>query len=125
MKNRVRFGWRALAFAAAFGWAAAAQAQYYGAIAYGPGNGAWGTSYDFSSRWEAERVAMSNCAANGYDCRILVWFENACGALAINGAGAYGSGWGTNRGIAEGHALNVCSRNGGGCYVSRWVCTTR
>ena len=53
-----------------------------------------------------------------------VWFRNACGALAI-GFDGYGSGWGTSRKLAESYALQSCQRYSGGCWVVRWVCTSK
>ena len=98
-----------------------ARADYYGAIAYSTGNGAVGYSYDYGSRYAAEARALNEC---GGGCFIATWFRNACGALAV-GQNGWGADWGNSRAEAESKALNACYRYTGGCYVKRWVCTTR
>jgi len=103
---------------------AALAQDYYGAIAYSPRTGAHGWSYDHRSRSDAENRALSECRKHADDCRSLVWFKNACGALAT-GPDGYGSGWGTSRSLAEAEAVKVCGRHSSGCSVRRWACTTR
>ncbi len=99
-------------------------ANRFGAIAYSPSTGAHGWSYDYPSREEAERVAVANCAQHARDCNVPIWFQNACGALAVGPAG-YGSGWAINQSLAESYALGVCGQYSANCSVRRWVCTTR
>ncbi len=111
-----------------FGTGGKAIAQnYFGAIAYSAATGSHGYSFDYGSKEAAERAAVNACeqfAASG-DCAPLVWFKNACGALAVANNGAAGSGWGSDRTLAERYALESCSDVGGGCRIVRWVCTTR
>lgn len=99
--------------------------NYYGAIAYSEQTGSHGYSYDYSSQRGAESSAVGECErySKSGDCQVLIWFRNACGALATASNGAYGSGWGVNRGVAEQYALQSCGSSG--CRVIRWVCTTR
>ncbi|KST61880.1 hypothetical protein BC008_07350 [Mastigocoleus testarum BC008] len=107
---------------------APAQAQnYYGAIAYSEASGSHGFSYDYSNRSAAGVRAMRECEnGSGYgDCKVLIWFRNACGALAKAPSGAYGSGWGADRSTAERYAIETCNQHGQKCRVVRWVCTTR
>ncbi len=99
-------------------------ANRFGAIAYSPSTGSHGWSYDYASREEAERVALANCAQHARDCNVPIWFQNACGALAVGPSG-YGSGWAINQGLAEAYALGVCGQHSASCSVRRWVCTTR
>jgi hypothetical protein len=99
-------------------------AQNYGAIAYSPSTKAYGWSYDYPSRGEAESMAMSNCRKHANDCIVPLWFRNACGALAI-GSNGYGTAWASQRGGAENQALVVCRRYSMDCAVKQWVCTTR
>lgn len=101
--------------------------DYYGAIAYSEATGSHGYSYDYTSQPAAENRAVQECEAyaRSGDCQVLLWFRNACGALATAPNGAYGTGWGINRSIAEGYAVETCSAYGQGCVPIRWVCTSR
>ena len=101
-----------------------AAAESYGAIAYSPSTKVYGWSYDFPSRRAAENEALARCRRQANDCTVPLWFRDACGALAI-GSDGYGTGWGTDRGIAERYAISVCQKHTRGCAVVRWVCTTR
>ncbi len=49
-------------------------AAYYGAIAINKQTGATGYSYDYRSRYDAERVALNYCNGN---CHIAVYFWNS------------------------------------------------
>jgi serine/threonine-protein kinase len=105
-----------------------AQAQnFFGTITYSEATGNYGYSYDYASRSVAEAEALQECESlSGFgDCRVLVSFRNACGALATNPEGAYGSGWGADRSTAERYAIESCNQYGRNCRVIRWVCTTR
>ena len=96
-------------------------AEEWGSIAYSPKTGAVGFSHNYDSRGLAGDWAMSYCDAN--DCRIVVNFYNACGALAVGSRGGWGAAWGTTRSRAETNALNSCQKYDGGCRVKRWVCS--
>ncbi|MGF1496465.1 MAG: DUF4189 domain-containing protein [Elainellaceae cyanobacterium] len=102
--------------------------EYFGAIARSRSTQAHGFSYDYANRQAAENRALRECesqSGNG-DCEVMVWFRNGCGALAEAANGAAGSGWGANRSLAEGYAMESCYGVGdGSCRVTRWVCTTR
>ena len=105
--------------------AAFAQLQeYYGAIAYSPRTGAHGWANDHPSRPNAEKAALAHCRKFAKDCRALVSFKNACGALAV---GSKGYGWasGDKEGSAGIEAMKNCSKHSLGCAVHRLVCTTR
>jgi hypothetical protein len=96
----------------------------FGAIAYSPSTRAHGWAFDYGSREHAEARAMARCSRHARDCFVPVWFRDACGALAI-GLDGYGSGWGSNRKLAETYALQSCRRYSGGCAVVRWICTSK
>ncbi len=96
----------------------------FGAIALSPGSGAYGFSYDYGSRGEAEGRAMGHCraAAKGRkDCKVGVWFTNACGALARRSDGGWGADWGNSRQEAARKALRNC---GAGCKLEETVCNS-
>lgn len=101
------------------------QAQdFFGAIAYSPLTGADGWAKDHPSRRAAERAALEGCREHAKDCRPIVWFKNACGALAISDK-AYGWGWGTTQDLADAEAIKACGKHAKGCKVKRQVCTAR
>jgi len=102
----------------------AAQAQNFGAIAYSPSSGANGYSYDYGSRGGAQNRAMSECRKRARDCRIAIWFKNACGAVAT-GRNGWGSGWGNDRNRAELEAIKSCNQHSGGCRIKVYACTSR
>ncbi|MBD2464521.1 DUF4189 domain-containing protein [Oscillatoria sp. FACHB-1407] len=102
-------------------------ADKFGAIAYSEATGGYGYSRDYPTQGDAEIRALNECEAHSgsSDCQVLLWFRNACGALATASNGAYGSGWGINRSIAEGYAVETCSAYGADCAPIMWVCTSR
>ena len=102
-----------------------ASANNFGAIAYSPNTGSHGYSYDYPSRGQAEGHALAECRKYAGDCRVAIWFRNACGALAIGNNGGWGSGWGDSRQRAEYEAINSCRQHAGNCGIRRWACTTR
>lgn len=95
----------------------------FGAIAFSPQNGAFGYSYGAGTRGQAERIAMSNCRANGAGCRLLVYFQNACGALAVGNGNGYGFAWAGSRGQAEGRAMRECRNRTSSCRIVAWSCS--
>ncbi len=106
------------------GWAQSKQNDdVYGAIAYSPLGGAYGYASAYRSRAEAEKRAVQECTArtDTGDCHALVWYANACGALATS-AKAYGSGWGEDRSAAEYFALGECKKFDSECVVATWSC---
>ena len=102
--------------------AAALAQDYFGAIAYSPRSGAHGWANDQPSREAAAKAALSGCSKHAKDCRPVVWFKNACGALAVS-AKVYGWGWGTTQTLADTQAMKACSEYAKGCRVKRRLCT--
>jgi serine/threonine-protein kinase len=98
-----------------------AHAANFGAIAYSSSTGAYGWSFDYSSRTEAEQVATQNCGEA--DCTPELWFVDACGAIAIGDDG-YGTGWGADRDRAEAEAIETCRNYTMNCSVRQSVCST-
>lgn len=101
--------------------------ERFGAIAYSEGSGAYGYSYDMGSRNAADRRAERECrrrSGSAGDCRVLVWFQGACGALAKDRRGPYGSAWGYTAQEAEAKAMQICRNHGGtDCRVQEIVCS--
>lgn len=122
MKQRILVMAGALICALAIQAAPASARDYYGAIAFSVESGALGWAYDYDSRGAAENEATSQC---GGGCSAVLWFRNACGAIATSSDHSYGTGWATNRGEAESIAMRGCRQHASDCSVERWVCTTR
>ncbi len=101
--------------------------ERHGAIAYSLRKEVYGYSHDYDSAKTAGEVALRNCRSQergADDCRVLVTFHNACGALALGDRGAYGSAWGQSAREASAKALNECRPYGGStCKIERQVCS--
>ena len=103
----------------------------HGAIAFGHITQdqavAYGFAWDYPARDEAEDAALNVClsASGGSDCTVLAWFQNGCGALAVDQYGmAQGKG---ARALeqAEARALATCEAAGGvGCAVMGSLCVS-
>lgn len=101
----------------------AAQAQSFGAIAYSPPTGQWGWSHQYGDRASAEARALAECqGAATHGCRVAIWFNNACGALAV-GPNGWGTGWGDVVGRAQAEAMGVCGQHSRGCTIRMDVCS--
>ena len=97
----------------------------FGAIAYNSEDGSYGYGYNFPDRASAEARAIRECerASQGKACEVLVWFQNACGALARDGRNNAGSGWGETRELAQKEAVASCRSIGGSdCAVVETIC---
>ena len=99
-------------------------ADYYGAIAYSPTTRAHGWAKDHPSRQAAERASLSGCAQHAADCSAVLWFKNACGALATGPKGA-GWAWDQKQSAADQGAISACAKHSTACTVKRRVCTAR
>lgn len=106
---------------------ASANADNFGAIAYSSATGSHGYSYDYATSQAASNAALRACEnySGTGDCKSLVVFRNACGALAQASNNAAGSGWGVDRPTAESYALQSCNQYGPNCKIIRWSCTSR
>lgn len=92
----------------------------FGAIAYSPREGIHGYGYNYPTKEAAEDAALQACRSRGGQaCRLLIWFGNACGALAESND-RFGYAWSLNRLAAESEAVAKC---GGGCTLTQSVCT--
>ena len=77
----------------------------FGAIAHSPG-GRSGWSHGFSTRSAAEARAIHECGVA--DCRVSIWFQSQCGALARSSDGSWSSGLGSSQSVAEANAMSSC-----------------
>jgi len=114
-----------LVVAGSFGIAAitapTAGALGWGAIAISPDAGRVGYSKGLNSAIEAERAAIGLCKAR--DCRAVVNFTKACGAVAQAPNTSWAWGWDHSSTGAEKRALISCSQYGAGCRVVGWICS--
>jgi Tfp pilus assembly protein PilW len=98
----------------------------YGAIAYSSSTGKWGYSYEYDSQRGAESRALAECRNDGGsdDCEVTVWFNQACGALAVDGTGAWGADWAESKREAESKALANCKQYADKrCELLQSLCT--
>lgn len=98
--------------------------RLYGAIAYSPAKGVWGTARRLRAQSAAERQALNECRQKGgTDCSVL-YFYDSCGALARSSDGAYGKEHGSTRATAERLALAHCRNyaKGDTCRVAISIC---
>src|SRR6476659_8351627 len=92
----------------------------WGAIAISPDTGRVGYSKGLNSAADAQRAAIGLC--NKRDCRAVLNFSNACGAVAQSRDSSWGWGQDHSSAGAAKRALISCSRYGAGCRVVGWVC---
>jgi len=107
----------------------------YGAIAYSPTDGALGIARKTVNQEAAEQLAMGNCAitAHGKSCRIVVWFYNACAALAKSPNGDWGADYASTTSGEQMEGINAayakarqhCEDAGGGttCQLVQATCS--
>jgi putative alpha-1,2-mannosidase len=93
----------------------------WGAIAISPDTGKAGYSQGFNSATEAEQAAVGLCKAR--DCRAVVNFTKACGAVAQAPNASWAWGWDYSSPGAQKKALISCSQYGPGCRVVGWICS--
>ncbi len=97
--------------------------KWWGAIAYSPPDKQYGWSNGFDNVSGAQKMAMDKCTKTGSACKLWIWYENECGAIAADGATVT---WGTAaiRGSAEQRAIQECKKAGGkNCSIQVWSCS--
>jgi serine/threonine-protein kinase len=98
-------------------------ADHFAAFAFASETGAMGWSAsDNASQGDAEDGALSEC---GPGCEIVLWFKNACGAIATAPNHAYGTAWRNTREDAEEAAMHNCDARASNCRIRHWLCTPR
>jgi hypothetical protein len=97
--------------------------KWWGAIAYSTPDKQYGWSYVWNDVREAQKTAMDKCNKTGAACKLWIWYENECGALAADGKIVT---WGTAnlRESAEQRAIQECKKAGGkNCAIQVWGCS--
>lgn len=112
----------------------------YAAIAVSPKTLEYGTAQNKPSQAEAELAAKKQCTerSKALDCQTVVYFFDACGAIAIkrkgdvglnlggsnDHGGAYGADWGGSQSSAERKAKETCEDTApSGCMVAKSFCS--
>jgi len=99
----------------------------YGAIAYSPSTGGFGFSFKYASRPDAEGRATRECLrqVNKDDCKVEIWFHDACAALAEGESGIRAAASAPSQDIANRAALENCKSDNKGerCEVKVAVCS--
>jgi hypothetical protein len=99
--------------------------KYWGAIAYSSKDKGAGWSFGWNDLDQAKKEAMSRCSKRGAACQLWVWFDNSCGAIAVDGNTIT---WGTAyaKADADARALLECRKAGGrNCVVQASVCSRK
>ena len=117
--------------AALFVSAPAVSQEAHGVIAFGTetdqDNGvAYGFAWNFPTEDAAHAEAMNGCVSRGgTNCIQLAWFQDSCGALAMDQHGNAQGKPGMTLEQAEARALRTCEAAGGaGCNIVGSLCTT-
>ena len=100
-----------------------ALAGYYGAIAFSQDSGANGRSWNFETKWQAKNRALRECSKHGRGCKVVLWFRNACGALAISPGNGYGASWDSDEYAARRSALRTCYKYNDTCSIKASYCS--
>ena len=93
----------------------------WGAIAISSDTGRVGYSKGLNSAIEAEQAAVGLCKAR--DCRAVMNFTKACGAVAQAPNASWAWGWDHSSTGAQHRALISCRQYGAGCRIVGWVCS--
>jgi len=96
--------------------------ELFGSIAYSEKAREYGWANNYSTREAAEQAALKFCRKSAADCRTVLWFRNACGAL-VTGPGGHGAGWADSQTAAVNKALKICASRSAACAVTRSFCT--
>jgi len=97
--------------------------RWWGAIAYSAPDKQYGWSYGWNTIRDAQKFAMDKCTKTGSACKLWIWYENECGAIAADGNTVT---WGTagSQESAEQRSILECRKAGGkNCEIRVWGCS--
>ena len=100
-----------------------ALAGYYAAIAFSQDTGASGSAWNYEAKWQAENRALRECSKHGRGCKVVLWFRNACGALATSPGNGYGTQWNSGEYGARSGALRECRKYNRTCSIETSFCS--
>lgn len=94
----------------------------FGAIAYNEKTGVSGWTTNYGYQEQASKDAVGYC---GQDCKTVMWFANACAALAVSQTDKSKAGWAwaPNVYLAQSQAKRECARRAEDCQIEIRVCT--
>ncbi len=95
----------------------------FGAIAYNPKEQRWAESYGYSSSAKAESNALKACGGSDKGCKIAIWYNKYCGAVAGAPNGAWSGGKGRTAKAAGQDAVNRCAKVSADCKLLRVNCS--
>jgi hypothetical protein len=97
----------------------------FAAIAVSDSTLSWGDSWAATSQNQAEQMALDSCRKYASDCKVAVWGEFRCLALAISAPDkAWGADYGMYPETSEAKALKKCEANGGkSCAIQAHPCS--
>jgi hypothetical protein len=85
----------------------------------------WGVSRGWEDFTDAHKSAFYACRGDSppyaNDCKEVLWFKNACAALAI-GSDGYGAAWGETRKKSNADAIRNCQKHTKKCKVVESTC---
>jgi hypothetical protein len=86
----------------------------YSALAYSPSTQITGLGGNPSYLPFAEDEALGACLSRGgTDCKVVLWWKDGWGALAVGTNGAWGTDWDADEEGAAYKALQACNNYGG------------
>ncbi len=92
----------------------------FGSIAFSQASGRTGKASNYCTRSAADRRAVSDCSHK--DCRVEVWLDGNCGALAA-GKGGWASAVGDDQKQAERLAVSQGAARAARCKVAASLCS--
>ena len=95
----------------------------FGALAYNPKEQRWGEAYGYRSSAQAKRSALSACGGSKKGCKIAIWYNKYCGAVAGAPNGAWSGGKGRTAKAAAQDAVNRCAKVSADCKLLRVNCS--
>ena len=101
--------------------------QGWGAIARSLGAGTLGKARGFADQRSAESAAVQDCIMSENavtTCEVVVYFHDACGAVAESINGIWTAGVGGSAAQARESAMQACASHGGAnCIVAASLCS--
>ena len=95
----------------------------FGALAYNPKEKRWGEASGYRTSAQAKRSALSACGGSDKGCKIAIWYNKYCGAVAGASDGSWSGGKGQSAKAAAQDAINRCAKFSADCKLLRVNCS--